>query len=366
MQITLHGVGITCILTFAVRHLKTHMEYVVGVQTPLLLVKATSVAIRRGCADTLTFNEGNVHGHTSWVCIHPYSVAKATSLAVRRGCAFTRTLLRRQHPWPYVVGVRSPILCCEGNIRGRTSWVCIHPYSFARTSSWVCIHPYSVAKATYLAVRRGCAFTRTQLRRQHPSPYVVGVHSPVLSCEGNIRGRKSWRVCIHPYSVAKATSVAVRRGCASTGTLLRRQHPCPNVVAGVHPPVLCCEGNIRGRTSWVCIHPYSVAKEISVTDRRGGCASTRTLLRRQHPWPYVVGVHPPVLFCPYVVVGLHSPVPCCEGNIRGHTSRVCIHRYSVAKATSVAVRRGCAFTRTLLRRQHPWPYVVGVHLPILS
>ena len=344
------------------------------------------MAIRRGCASTHTLLrrqhpwpyvvgvhspvlccEGNILGRRSWVCVHPYSVAKATSVAVRRGCAFTRTLLpvrrrgsaftrtllRRQHTWPYVVGVHSPVLSCEGNIRRRTSWVCIHPYS--------------VAKATSVAESRGgCASTRTLLRRQHPWPYVVGVHPPVLCCEGNIRARTSWRVCIHPYSVAKATSVAVRRGCASTGTLLRRQHPCPNVVAGVHPPVLCCEGNIRGRTSWVCIHPYSVAKEISVTDRRGGCASTRTLLRRQHPWPYVVGVHPPVLFCPYVVVGLHSPVPCCEGNIRGHTSRVCIHRYSVAKATSVAVRRGCAFTRTLLRRQHPWPYVVGVHLPILS
>ena len=205
-----------------------------------------SHGVRRGCADTLTFSEGNIRGRTSWrVCIHPYSVAKATSLAERRGgCASTRTLLRRQHPWPNVVaGVHSPVLCC---------------------------------------------------------PYVVaGVHPPVLCCEGNIRGRTSWRVCIHPHSVAKATSLAERRGgCASTRTLLRRQHPWPNVVAGVHPPVLCCEGNIRDRTSWrvcihpysvartswrVCIHPYSVAKATSVAESRGGCASTRTLLRRQHP-----------------------------------------------------------------------------------
>ena len=110
--------------------------------------------------------EGNIRGRTSWVCIHPYSVAKATSVAVRRGCAFTRTLLRRQHPWPYVVaGVHSPVLCCEGNIRGRTSWrVCIHPYCVARTSSRVCIHPYSFAKATSVAERRGCALTHTFIK----------------------------------------------------------------------------------------------------------------------------------------------------------------------------------------------------------
>ena len=118
--------------------------------------------VGRRCAGTLTFNEGNIHGRTSWVCIHPYS---ATSMAIHGGCVFTHILLWRQHPWPYVVSVHSPILCCEGNICGRTSWVCIHPYS------------------------------------------------PILCCEGNIRGHTLW-VCIHPYSVVKATSVAIHRGCA--------------------------------------------------------------------------------------------------------------------------------------------------------
>ena len=74
------GVGSTnlpgcCMLTVAIYPLKTHMEYVVGVQAPLLLMKATSVAVRRG------------------VCIHPYFVVKATSMAIRCGCAFTHTLL---------------------------------------------------------------------------------------------------------------------------------------------------------------------------------------------------------------------------------------------------------------------------------
>ena len=72
-----------------------------------------SHGVCRGCAGTLTFNEGYICGRTSW-------------------------------------GVHSPIFCCEGNIRGRTSWVCIHPYS--------------VVKATSVAVCRGCAFTRTLMK----------------------------------------------------------------------------------------------------------------------------------------------------------------------------------------------------------
>ena len=53
--------------TFAVHCLKTHMEYIVGVQTPVLLMKTTSVAAHCGCA------------FTPWVCIHSYSVVKASS-----------------------------------------------------------------------------------------------------------------------------------------------------------------------------------------------------------------------------------------------------------------------------------------------
>ena len=85
-------------LTFTVRHLRTRTEYIVGVQAPLLLMKATSMA----------------------VC---------------RGCAFTHTLLWKQHPWPYIVGVHSHIFCCEGNICGCTSWVGIHQYSVVRATS---------------------------------------------------------------------------------------------------------------------------------------------------------------------------------------------------------------------------------------
>ena len=48
----------------------------------------------------------------------------------------------------------------------------------------------------------------------------MGVHSPILCCEGNIHGRTSW-VCIHPYSVVKATSVAICCGCALTHTLMK-------------------------------------------------------------------------------------------------------------------------------------------------
>ena len=108
-----------------------------------------------GCAGTLAFNEGNIHGWTSWVCIHPYSFVKATSVAIHRGWVFTHTLLWRQHPWPYTMGGCSPILCCGGNIRDHTSSVCIHPYSvvniFIHAYSvgsirdhmfWVCIYPY--------------------------------------------------------------------------------------------------------------------------------------------------------------------------------------------------------------------------------
>ena len=69
-----------------------------------------SHAVCLGFADTLTFNKGNIHGCTSWVCIHPDSVVKATSVTVCCWCAFTHTLLWRQHPRPYVVGVHSPIL----------------------------------------------------------------------------------------------------------------------------------------------------------------------------------------------------------------------------------------------------------------
>ena len=48
-------------------------------------------------------------------------------------------------------------------------------------------------------------------------------------------------------------------------------------------------------------------------------------------------------------MGVHSPILCCEGNIRGHTSWVCIHPYSVVKATSVAICRGYALTHTLMK-----------------
>ena len=48
-------------------------------------------------------------------------------------------------------------------------------------------------------------------------------------------------------------------------------------------------------------------------------------------------------------MGVYSPILCCEGNIRSCTSWVCIHLYSVVKATSVAVRRGCAFTHTFMK-----------------
>ena len=101
-----------------------------------------------GCAGTLTFNEGNIRGHMSWVCINPVSVVKATFVAVHLGCAFTQTLLWRQHSWPYIMGLHSPRLCCKGNIRGHTP--------------------------------------------------IMGVHSPRFCCEGNIRGHMSW-VCIYPY-----------------------------------------------------------------------------------------------------------------------------------------------------------------------
>ena len=87
-----------------------------------------SHGVRRGCAGTLTFNEGNIHCHKSWVCIHPDSVVKATS------------------------------------VTGRMLWVCIHPYSVVKATS-VAVHcgcaivgyPYSIVKATSVAVHCGCA-----------------------------------------------------------------------------------------------------------------------------------------------------------------------------------------------------------------
>ena len=90
-----------------------------------------SHAVCSGFADTLTFNKGNIHGRTSWVCIHPYSVVKATSVTVCCWCAFTHTLLWRQHPRPYVVGVHSPIL----------SWKqqCIPCRMQSNLAPWVCV-----------------------------------------------------------------------------------------------------------------------------------------------------------------------------------------------------------------------------------
>ena len=72
-----------------------------------------SHGVCRGCAGTLTFNEGYICGRSSW-------------------------------------GVHSPIFCCEGNIHGHTLWVCIHPYS--------------VVKATSVAVYCGCALTHTLMK----------------------------------------------------------------------------------------------------------------------------------------------------------------------------------------------------------
>ena len=69
--------------------------------------------VHHGCAGTLTFNEGYICGRSSW-------------------------------------GVHSPIFCCEGNIHGHTLWVCIHPYS--------------VVKATSVAVYCGCALTHTLMK----------------------------------------------------------------------------------------------------------------------------------------------------------------------------------------------------------
>ena len=94
--------------------LKNSTEYIVGVQAPLLLMKATSVAVR---------------------C----------------GCAFTHVPLWRQHLWLYVVGVHSCIFCCEGNICGHTSWVGIHQYS--------------VVRAISVALRCQCAFIHTFMKR---------------------------------------------------------------------------------------------------------------------------------------------------------------------------------------------------------
>ena len=88
-----------------VQRYKTHMEYVLGVQAPLLLMKATSMAVCCGVHSPILCHEGNIRGRMLWVCIHPYSVVKATSVAVYRGCVLTHILLWRQHPWPYIVGV---------------------------------------------------------------------------------------------------------------------------------------------------------------------------------------------------------------------------------------------------------------------
>ena len=122
------------------KKLTSHMEYVVSVQTPLLLMKATSVA-------------------------------------VRHGCVFTHILLWRQHLWLYVVGVHSPVLCCEGNIHGRTSWVCIYPY-FHESNRLIeyslqpcAVKPGTMSMCKYcnrvttsVAVHCGCAFTHTFMK----------------------------------------------------------------------------------------------------------------------------------------------------------------------------------------------------------
>ena len=106
------------------------MQQVVGVQTPLLSVKATSVAVCCGCAFTQII---------LWrqqlllyvVAVHsPRSYCEGN--ICDRGCEFTHTLLWRQHPWPYFAGV---------------------PF-------WV---------------------THTPLWRQHRWLYTVVVHLPILS-----------------------------------------------------------------------------------------------------------------------------------------------------------------------------------------
>ena len=58
-------------------------------------------------------------------------------------------------------------------------------------------------------------------------------------------------------------------------------------------------------------------------------------------------------------MGVHSPILCCEGNICNCMLLVCIHPYSVVKATSTAVRRWCAFTHTFMKATvYSLPYAV--------
>ena len=85
-------------LTFYLLSLQLRKVFTqVGYTTAFNLCRTSpknSHGVRCRCAGTLTFNEGNIHGCTSWVCIHPYSVVKATSVAVHRGCALTHTLMK--------------------------------------------------------------------------------------------------------------------------------------------------------------------------------------------------------------------------------------------------------------------------------
>ena len=106
------------------------MQQVVGVQTPLLLVKATAVA----------------------VCC---------------GCAFTQIILWRQHLLLYVVAVHSPRLYCEGNI-------CDRGCEFTHTLLWR-QHPWPYFVGVPFWV------THTPLWRQHRWLYTVVVHLPILS-----------------------------------------------------------------------------------------------------------------------------------------------------------------------------------------
>ena len=74
---------------------------------------------------------------------------------------------------------------------------------------WVCIHPYSVVKATSVAVNCGCAIMGY--------PYsVVKATSVAVHCGCAIVG--------YPYSVVKATSVAVHCGCAFTNTFFKASY----------------------------------------------------------------------------------------------------------------------------------------------
>ena len=201
-------------LTITMCRLKTQTENVVGVQAPLLLMKATSMAEHHECAFT-HICEGNIRGHTLWVCVHPYSVVKATSVTIRRRCAFTH-----EYGWTHTNDVWSQMLPSQ--------------------QSMVVHSPMSMGECTLTTYGHGCCLHNRVWVNTHPRCMATDVAFTKEYGWMHTHDVQPWmlpslkaRVPAHPqhslfeffmlwtFTHLLAASVTICFGCAFTHTFMK-------------------------------------------------------------------------------------------------------------------------------------------------